>query len=340
MKNLTNHALPAFSVICVALLTVGNHDRAIAFAQNAPSKSRQATQKQQTAKQGQPAAKGDQLVPLNKSGTVLLDLKGKRLLLTAKVVLREGLLEMLCCRKQTKEHESILSVDAKAYVIHTGLLALQAKPGTPVRFTPKFKSATGQRIDVFLHWKEKNGKLHRVPAQKWLRHSVNRFYATKMKALPVDVKLPEDSELRFDKRNQELVWYGQMTDKQRREFLALSKDKAFRKAIQSFYKRSQPRPMKAHWVFGGSRFFVDKKTGEKFYQAEGGDLICVANFPTAMMDVAIQSSASGEQSLLFEADRKHIPPLETAVTIELVPVFKKPGAKKQSTRKKPVKSDK
>ena len=90
----------------------------------------------------------DKIVPLNKSGTVLLDVKGNRVSLKSKVVLREGLLEMLCCLVQTKEHESILAVNARAKVIHAGLLALGAKPGTTVRYFPQYKPATGQQIDI------------------------------------------------------------------------------------------------------------------------------------------------------------------------------------------------
>ncbi len=101
-------------------------------------------------------------IALNPSGTVILDRKGKRLLLTTEVVLREGFLEMLCCRKFTKEHESLLSLDAKAYVVHTGLLALGAEPGEPVQYYPKYQPASGPRIDIFLHWTDKKGKPHNV----------------------------------------------------------------------------------------------------------------------------------------------------------------------------------
>src|SRR5687768_1224783 len=47
----------------------------------------------------QPAAKpaAVKIVPLNKQETVLLDRAGRRVLVKAKVVLREGLLEMLAC---------------------------------------------------------------------------------------------------------------------------------------------------------------------------------------------------------------------------------------------------
>ncbi|MAG93069.1 MAG: hypothetical protein CMJ48_04900 [Planctomycetaceae bacterium] len=263
--------------------------------------------------------KTPRLTPLNKQQTVLLDAEGKRLLVKAKVSLRDGLLEMFCCLKQTKEHESVVSVDARAHVIHTGLLAIGAKTGAPVRFRPKYTPPTGDRIDIFVNWKDENGKSHRVDARQWIQHAVRRFYVVKMKVLPADVTIPKEGELRFDRTNEELLWYGHMTVKQRDQLLALSGDKTFRKAIGYFFKQSQRRAMKAEWVFAGSGFYVDEKSGEKSYLAEAGDLICVANFPSAMIDIAIESTATGEQNLMFEAYTEHVPPLGTDVTIELTP---------------------
>lgn len=281
---------------------------------------------------------GDKLVPLNKAGTVLLDAAGKRVLVQSKVVLREGVLEMLACLKQTKEHESILAVDAKAYVIHTGLLALGARPGRPVQFvkeveTPggetklveEFKPPTGQEIEIYLQWKDKDGKRHRVDARQWVRHNINRYYTAKLKELPADLELadePRDGDIRYDKRTGELFWFGPMTAKKRDELLARSESKEYRKAVESFYRQSQPREMKARWVFAGSSYHVDEETGKRYYQAEGGDLICVANFPTATIDVGAESS-SQQGGLLFEAYTDRIPPTDTEVTIELVPVFEK-----------------
>jgi len=120
-----------------------------------------------------PAASGktaDGLVSLDPKGIVRLDRDGKRLLIKTRVVLREGMLEMLCCPAQTKEHESILAVDAKAYIIHAGLLALGAKPGGPVQYRPEFKPPTGQQIDIFLQWTDATGKPHRVRAHRRLGH--------------------------------------------------------------------------------------------------------------------------------------------------------------------------
>lgn len=260
------------------------------------------------------------LVPLNKQETVLLDKAGNRLLLKTTVVLREGLLEMLCCRTQSKEHESILAVDADARIIHGGLLALNARPGHPVKFVPEFQPPEGQKIDIFLQWTDERGKLNRVPAQNWIRGSVNRYYVKNLKSLPSDLKIPEELELRWDEKHRELYWYGPMTPEQRDRMVNLSRDEQYREAIRSFFQQSQPRQMQARWVFAGSFFEVDEQTGQQFYMAEGGDYICVANFPTAMIDIAMDSTASGESNLLFETYTERIPPLETQVVVELIPV--------------------
>src|SRR6516164_7266589 len=51
-------------------------------------------------------------IPLNKQGTVLLDKKNKRVLLKTQVVQQNRSLELFCCLKGSKEHESILSLEA------------------------------------------------------------------------------------------------------------------------------------------------------------------------------------------------------------------------------------
>lgn len=261
-------------------------------------------------------------VPLNKAGTVLVDLKGKRLLLKSEVVLREGMLEMLACIKQTKEHEAILSVATKAQLVHAGLVSLGAEPGHPVQVLPEYKPATGQQIDIFLTWTDANGKLHRDPAQTWVRRATRKYFIQKLDGLPKGLKIPEDSDLKWFDKQKELLWYGHMTTEQRDKLLALSTDAAFRKAIKTMFDDSQFRQMEAQWVFAGSGFNTDSATGEKYYLAESGDLICVANFSTATIDLPIESSATNE-GLEFEAYTERIPPVGTKVTIELVPLFKK-----------------
>jgi hypothetical protein len=85
------------------------------------------------------------------------------------------------------------------------------------------------------------------------------------------------------------------------------------------------QPMSYPWVFAGSRFWTDPETGKQYYQAEGGDFICVANFGTAMLDVPAMSSQSNDE-LEFEAWTDRIPPQGTPVRMLLKPKLDKQGA--------------
>jgi hypothetical protein len=264
----------------------------------------------------------DKLVALDPKGIVQLDHVGKRLLVKTHVVLREGFLEMLCCPAQTKEHESILAVDGKAYVIHAGLLALGAKTGAPVQYQPTFHPPTGQPVDIFLQWADADGKPHRVKAQEWIRYATHRYYIVNMDQLPAGLTLPERDEalpIRFFPKFKQLTWFGPMSVQQRDKLLTFSKDAAYRKAINGFFDQSQSRQMDVGWVFVGSGYYLDERTGKKVYLAEGGDLICVSNFPDSMLDLAIKSTDKQDEGLLFEAWTERIPPRGTEVTMELVP---------------------
>ncbi len=93
--------------------------------------------------------------------------------LACEVCLREGPLEVLLCKKGTKEHEAILRVDADAQLVHLALIAADAKPGTPTQFIdpktekPQYKPATGSKINVAVHY-TKGGKAFTHPAQEWV----------------------------------------------------------------------------------------------------------------------------------------------------------------------------
>jgi len=265
-------------------------------------------------------------VPLNEAGTVKLDLTNRRLLVQGEVVLRQGQLEMFACRKKSKEHESIVAIDAAAYVIHSGLLALKANPGGPAVYEPKFQPPHGEKLDIFVRWIDEQGKTQRVPAQSWIRETVNRFWVKPLEKLPEGVTIDESTPLRYDRKQKELLWYGPMSDSQKKEFLAMSDDKVWRQAIEYFHDRGQSRVMQADWVFVGSVLGVDETTGEKSYAAEEGQYICVSNFATAMIDVAARSSDQAAE-LAFEAWTDKIPKKGTAVTLEIIPVPNKAPVK-------------
>lgn len=183
---------------------------------------------------------------------VWIDSVKKRVVMDGTVCLRQGTLEMFACLKGTKEHESVVFVDTQAYIVHAGLLAVGAKPGSPARFQPDYQPAKGTPIDITCIWTDEKGTVHREPAQQWVRNAHTQ------------------------------------------------------------------QALDRTWVFAGSGFYTDETTGQKHYLAEGGDFICVSNFPGAMLDLPVESSQAN-QDLLFEAFTEHIPPRGTRVRLVLTP---------------------
>lgn len=78
------------------------------------------------------------------------------------------------------------------------------------------------------------------------------------------------------------------------------------------------RQLEADWVFAGSAFWRDPADDTEHYQADGGDMICVSNFSTAMLDLPIESSESNA-ALMFEAFAGRVPPRGTDVELILAP---------------------
>src|SRR6516164_6168162 len=73
------------------------------------------------------------------------------------------------------------------------------------------------------------------------------------------------------------------------------------------------------WVFVGSRFMgAEDNPAKVHYLANDGDVICVANFEAALLDVPILSTASGVND--YEAHTERIPPVDTPVLVILEPV--------------------
>jgi hypothetical protein len=103
-----------------------------------------------------------------------------------------------------------------------------------------------------------------------------------------------------------------------------AKTRKFRKVRAQQWVRhvKSQTAMSEDWVFAGSSFWKDPDSGEEFYQAEGGELICVSNFGTATMDLPV-ASPQGNEDLFFDAFTENIPPLGTPVWLVLRE--KKPG---------------
>lgn len=191
--------------------------------------------------------------------SIWFDPTEKRLVLRARIALREGALEHLLCLEQTKEHESILATDAPPRLIHAGLLLSGAEVGQPVVFQPEFRPPSGSPILIDLKWAGEDGKAHTARARDWVK----------------------------DART--------------------------------------GKPLERDWVFAGSQLVEEKNPPRSLYAADGGDLITVANFPSAILDVPFASSAD-DLSRSFVADTPQIPPRGTRVTMTLRPAPTHPPA--------------
>jgi hypothetical protein len=212
----------------------------------------QLTQPTRLVAAAQADAAADGLRKLSEKSDVWLDTKRNAIVVDGQVCLQKGQLEMFACPKGTKEHESVVSLNCEAFEVHAGLLAIGAKPGTPVTFNPEYKPATGQVIDVYVVWKDEQGGKHQARAQDWVKnHRTGQALA-------------------FD------------------------------------------------WVFAGSGFWKDEESGKEHYKANAGDMICVSNFPTAMLDLPVKSSEANAD-LLFEAFTEKVPPKGTKVRVVLIP---------------------
>ena len=94
----------------------------------------------------------------------------------SRVCLKEGLLELIACTKDTKEHESIIMIEAKPSHVHTALLLLGAKPGSPAMQrmiegeVPRFISTppSGSPVEVLLVFKDATGQEKEHPISDFI----------------------------------------------------------------------------------------------------------------------------------------------------------------------------
>ncbi len=97
--------------------------------------------------------------------------------LESSICLDEGMLELIACTKETKEHESLVVISAKAMHVHTALLLLGAKNGNPAMRRPIGEQQTrwinipprGDPVGVYLVFENAEGKQ--------LEHPISDFVA-------------------------------------------------------------------------------------------------------------------------------------------------------------------
>ena len=95
------------------------------------------------------------------------------------VCLEEGTLELVACRKGSKEHESIVAITARPMHIHTALLLLGASNGNPAMRKPIDEQGTrwinvpprGDPVDVYLVFEDSDGKMVEHPVCDFIARS-------------------------------------------------------------------------------------------------------------------------------------------------------------------------
>ncbi|MBW3596241.1 MAG: hypothetical protein KY475_03085 [Planctomycetes bacterium] len=111
------------------------------------------------------------LIRLSKDDAVWIHPQRKLVVVEGEVAFRDGFLEMFACPEGTKEHESLIAVKSKAYLVHAALLAVGAEPGRGVQFNPEYRPAEGPIIDIHVLWRDAEGKKHAARAQEWVRNT-------------------------------------------------------------------------------------------------------------------------------------------------------------------------
>jgi hypothetical protein len=97
----------------------------------------------------------------------------------ATICLDEGMLELIACVKGSKEHESILAIEARPMHIHTALLLLGANNGSPAMSRPVDEQQTrwthippqGDPVSVYLVHRAPDGKVVESPISDFVTRS-------------------------------------------------------------------------------------------------------------------------------------------------------------------------
>ena len=95
---------------------------------------------------------------------IWVDYEAKQVIAAGNICMSEGPLEMFACPRGTKEHESIVSLNALGSQIHPVLIVLGAEPGHPVKWQDEYEAATGPIIHIDVIWSE-NGQQQKIKAQ-------------------------------------------------------------------------------------------------------------------------------------------------------------------------------
>lgn len=98
---------------------------------------------------------------------VWIDWGRRQVDVSARVVLREGLLELFACSPHTREHESIVAVQARPVRVYEALGLIGLQPGKPAHYDARLDTrvaASGSRLILEVTWVQQG---HMQTASVW-----------------------------------------------------------------------------------------------------------------------------------------------------------------------------
>jgi len=214
---------------------------------------------------------------------LLVDFEHQYVDVEATVCMEKGLLEVVACTPDTKEHESLVTVKAAPMHIHTGLVMLGAECGNPF-MRKEIEDADGRRmvevpakgdlVKVSLVYEDAEGKAVERSVSDFIRHARK-----------------ENADGEVDARAEP----GKEAD-----------PKAEERLTDSF-------------VFAGSIIYEPDSGKPQYLADESGDVITISTFGDDMLCLPFELSSANE-ALEWEVDPTHLPKVGTKLTLRLRPV--------------------
>jgi len=229
-----------------------------------------------------PAAETDTAMPIAQKirlPGIEIDAEKRIVDVDAQVSLTEGFLELIACTEGTKEHEAIVRINAKPVHVHTALLLIGARNGTPAMRKPINEEQTrwmhvrpsGDPIQVSLVYKDVDGNPVERPISDFITRSEGDPY---MQDMVYGADKPEDGDA----------------------------------------KEKFPDV----FIFTGSHLITNKDDSRQYLADSSGHVITISTFGDEMLGLPdFQSRENGE--LVWEVDSTFLPQLDAEVKLRLRP---------------------
>ena len=113
---------------------------------------------------------------------LVVDFQKRYVDIEATICLDEGMLKLIACTRETKEHESIVTITARPMHVHTALLLLGANNGHPAMRKPVGEGGArwvdipprGDPVDVYLVFRNKERKVVERPISDFVTRPEER----------------------------------------------------------------------------------------------------------------------------------------------------------------------